>query len=171
MTTSFWELVQAAQLRQGDLLWNCEVPLYDEGAGSLLREVTAHVFDLVVLTQSCDLEQGRARLVACCPVFRLVDFESANPEFLKRGVWEAVRKGRCEGLHLLASPDVPADNRQAVVVDFREVYSLPLGYLQERAVELGDRWRLKSPYLEHFSQAFARFFMRVGLPAAIPPYK
>jgi len=29
---------------------------------------------------------------------------------------------------------------------------------------------LRSPYLEHFSQAFARFFMRVGLPTAIPPF-
>jgi hypothetical protein len=33
------------------------------------------------------------------------------------------------------------------------------------------RWRLQSPFREHFSQAFARFFMRVGLPAAIPAFK
>ncbi|MEZ2279409.1 MAG: hypothetical protein ACBR12_21120, partial [Microcoleus sp.] len=39
-----------------------------------------------------------------------------------------------------------------------------------RNVGLNDRWRLKSPYLEHFSQAFARLFMRVGLPSAIPPF-
>jgi hypothetical protein len=28
----------------------------------------------------------------------------------------------------------------------------------------------RSPYLEHFSQAFARFFMRVGLPSTIPGF-
>jgi hypothetical protein len=38
------------------------------------------------------------------------------------------------------------------------------------AAALGNRWRLQSPFLEHFSQAFARFFMRVGLPSAVPPF-
>jgi hypothetical protein len=81
-----------------------------------------------------------------------------------------VRQGRREGLHLLASPTNPAVSREAVVVNFREIYSLTLGYLERHVAGLGDRWRLQSPYLEHFSQAFARFFMRVGLPAAIPPF-
>jgi hypothetical protein len=56
------------------------------------------------------------------------------------------------------------------MVDFREIYSLPFDYLVSRAAQLGPRWRLRSPYLEHFSQAFARFFMRVGLPSTIPPF-
>ncbi len=38
-------------------------------------------------------------------------------------------KGRVEGLRLLASPTVPEDNRQALVVDFREIFSLPHDYL------------------------------------------
>ena len=79
-------------------------------------------------------------------------------------------KGRVEGLHLLGSPEHPENNRDALVVDFREIYSLPIAYLVSRAAELGQRWRLRSPYLEHFSQAFARFFMRVGLPSTIPPF-
>jgi hypothetical protein len=29
---------------------------------------------------------------------------------------------------------------------------------------------LLPPYREHLSQAFARFFMRVGLPVDIPPF-
>jgi hypothetical protein len=81
-----------------------------------------------------------------------------------------VLKGRVEGLHLLASPVNPADNRGALVVDFREIYSLPFDYLMGLAAQRGPRWRLRSPYLEHFSQAFARFFMRVGLPSTIPPF-
>ncbi len=38
----------------------------------------------------------------------------------------------------------------------------------ELTINLGPRWRLDSPSLEQFSQAFARFFMRVGLPRTIP---
>ncbi len=63
------------------------------------------------------------------------------------------------------------NNRLALVVDFGEIYSLPVAYLANHAGQQGDRWRLQSPYLEHFSQAFARFFMRVGLPVQIPEYK
>ena len=58
-----------------------------------------------------------------------------------------------------------------LVVDFREIFSLPIDYLKDHAVRLGPRWRLKSPFLEHFSQAFARFFMRVGLPSSIPEFR
>ncbi len=63
------------------------------------------------------------------------------------------------------------DGRNALVVDFRQIYSLPVAYLRRHAGGLGSRWRLQSPYREHFSQAFARFFMRVGLPTAIPSFK
>jgi hypothetical protein len=83
------------------------------------------------------------------------------PEF---GADLAAAGTHIEGLHLLASPTEPANNRGALVVDFREIYSLPFDDLVSRAPQFGPRWRL--PYLEHFSQAFARFFMRVGLPCA-----
>jgi hypothetical protein len=103
------------------------------------------------------------------PVFSIAEFEAVNPAFAKKGRWNEVLKGRVEGLHLLASPSIPEDNLQALVVDFREIYSLPYDYLVDRAAHLGSRWRLRSPCLEHFSQAFARFFLRVGLPSTIPP--
>jgi hypothetical protein len=93
-----------------------------------------------------------------------------NPGFAKKGRWNEVLKGRVEGLHLLASPAAPDDSHQALVVDFREIYSLPYAYLAAHATRLGPRWRLRSPYLEHFSPAFARFFMRVGLPSTIPNF-
>ncbi|MBX3439828.1 MAG: hypothetical protein KF861_20225 [Planctomycetaceae bacterium] len=132
--------------------------------------------DLIVVTQSCDLEarngtKPKALFVALCPIFSLEQFETINPHFKKKGVWEDVRRGRREGLHMLAGPDDPQNNRNALVVDFRQIYSLPLEYLSNHASEIAPRWRLQSPFLEHFSQAFARFFMRVGLPSAIPPFK
>jgi hypothetical protein len=73
-----------------------------------------------------------------------------------------------------APAGIPHPSRRSVAnrssINFREIYSLPIGYLQQHAVALGPRWRLQSPFLEHFSQAFARFFMRVGLPSTIPPF-
>ena len=54
------------------------------------------------------------------------------------------------------------------VVDFHEVYSTPRdfmeSFLEQRA---STRLRLVAPYREYLSQAFARFFMRVGLPVQV----
>ena len=139
-------------------------------ASTTATPVTFQFGRLIVMTQSCDLVTAKTGLVALCTVYTITDFESANPAFAKKGAWEEVRKGRREGLYLLASPTNPTISREALVVNFRELVSLPVGYLRNHATSLGERWRLQSPFVEHFSQAFARFFMRVGLPSAIPPF-
>ena len=172
---SWWETVEGASLAQGDVLTDCLIPVMPDEVGAATNPEGTYtfqgdVFDVIVVTQSCDLENAKAPLVALCPVSRLDAFESVNPIFRQRGRWEQVRQGRVEGLHLLAGFDLPDDNRQALVIDFRQIYSLPIGYLQRRATTIGRRHRLRSPYLEHFSQSFARFFMRVGLPSAIPRF-
>ncbi|MFO0177729.1 MAG: hypothetical protein ACK55P_11070, partial [Planctomyces sp.] len=61
-------------------------------------------------------------------------------------------------------------NKHSFVVDFGHIVSLPIDYLEDHAASLGVRWRLGSPFLEHYSQAFARFFMRVGLPSGIAQF-
>ena len=50
-------------------------------------------------------------------------------------------------------------------------FALPSDHLTDHAAQLGPPWRLRSAFLEHFSQAFARFFMRVGLPSTIPEFR
>ena len=175
---SFWNLAQAPMLAQGEWLRRCPIPIFGPQFGAITtgqthehEPVPIKVGDLIVITQSCDLEQKKAPLVACCRVTTLSEFEVTNPKAAKQGWWEAVRQGRVEGLHLLAFPTRPDDNRAALAVDFRQIFSLPVQYLEAHASTFGERWRLSSPYLEHFSQAFARFFMRVGLPTSIPPFK
>jgi hypothetical protein len=169
----FWVQVSEGTLRQGDYLPGCLIPIFgsDFASGGAPTEVTTDTGDLIVVTQSCDLEQRKVRLVAACPIFPMAAFEAVNPAFARKGRWNEVLKGRIEGLHMLASPTLPEDNRQALVVDFREIYSLPYEYPAIHAARIGPRWRLKPPFLEHFSQAFARFFMRVGLPSTIPEFR
>lgn len=171
MGETWWIKVSGPELRQGDLLPECLLPVF---AGSHNDKVVEEFLDrarLIVITQSCDLENDRAAFVAMCAIFRLDEFEEINRSFSKKGAWENVRKGRIEGLHLLASPERPENNRDSLVVDFGQIVSLPIKHLQQHAGSLGERWRLQSPFLEHYSQAFARFFMRVGLPSGIIPFK
>ena len=167
-----WVRIDGTSLMQGDVLEKCLVPMLgaDFGISESVRGIPSFEYDIVVLSQSCDLGKGALRVVATCPVFPIERYEEFHPEFRKRKRWNEVRKGRIEGLHLLPCPEDPENNLQALVVDFHEVYSLPYDYLIRRAAEIGCRWRLCSPYLEHLSQAFGRFFMRVGLPSNIPDY-
>lgn len=167
-----WVGTKGDDLAQGDLLPGCLVPLIPENLTAQMSAapIPLQALSLIVVTQSCDLVNAKAGLVALCAIYTVPKYETANPAFAKKGAWEEVRKGRREGLYLLASPTKPAVSREALVVNFRELVSLPVGYLRNHATALGERWRLQPPFREHFSQAFARFFMRVGLPSAIPPF-
>jgi hypothetical protein len=172
--TTFWLKVTGSDLGQGDYLTNCYIPQFNPDFGAVQggeEEVMVAKADLIIVTQSCDLANKNIQFVALCPIHQLIFFEEVNPKFKKKGEWEQVRKGRHEGLHLLASPIHPENSYDARVVDFRQIHSLPYTYLAQHADRVAPRWRLASPYLEHFSQAFARFFMRVGLPSSIPAFR
>ena len=172
---TFWSQINEEHLAQGDLLPRCLVPSFDpdygQGSPDAVCEVPVAEADLIIMTQSCDLANDKVSLVALCPIHMLSVWESGNPKFKQKGRWEDVRKGKFEGLHMLGSPEKPDINTAARVVDFGQIFSLPPKYLLRHAQQLGSRWRLNSPYLEHFSQAFARYFMRVGLPSNIKPFK
>jgi hypothetical protein len=71
---------------------------------------------------------------------------------------------------MLAACDLEGFQREIQIVDFRTVFSVPFQFITEMARRQSRRLRLQSPYREHLSQAFARFFMRVGLPADIKPF-
>ncbi len=160
-----------ADLRQGDLLPDCRIPghMPDSLAPGEPVSVAVRTCPCIVMTQSCDLANDPpAHMVALCPILTIEEMERASPSIRKR--WDTIRKGRVEGLHLLAPPRSPFVARDCLVVDFRQIYSLPFEHLSRYALGMGERWRLTSPYLEHLSQSFARFFMRVGLPSALPTF-
>lgn len=181
MAESWWSPVHDQTLRQGDYFPRCKVPVFPPELGDsahLEQPVGLSKYDLIILTQTCDLENQKAQVVASCPIWPVSEFDRVSGTPLDptkkkdwAGRWNSVRKGRNPALHLLASPTDPLNAESTLVVDFRQIHSLPFEYLTRRASELAERWRLMSPYLEHFSQAFARFFMRVGLPSSVPEFK
>ena len=68
----------------------CAVPVirpdFDQTSQSSKEfPVDVEEFDLIIMTQSCDLENGKAPLVACCPIHTLAEFESVNESYKKIG--------------------------------------------------------------------------------------
>lgn len=169
---TWWEASAAVHLAQGELVANCVVPIMpadletpDEPSEILDLKFDADLFDVVVVTQSCDLVDPSVTVVASCPYYSQADFEKINPKMAKDGRWGKALNGQMPGLHMLMAT---VAGGSPLVVDFRTVFSHPKDYLQRQASRSAQRFKLRSPYVEHLSHAFGGYFSRVALPVPIP---
>jgi hypothetical protein len=167
-----WKRIKDDPLGQGDRLNSIAVPLvrpsFPEASEDGDVPIDVREMDVIVLTQSCDLLADKAPLVVVAVIHSLDVFEETNESFKAKGKWSEVAKGRVEGLHLLHGHGEPKNGGECIVVDFRQIMTLPIDYVRAFANNGGERWRLCSPYLEGMSQAFGRYFMRVALPVDLP---
>jgi hypothetical protein len=167
--------VNGDDLEQGDIQDECPVfrppdELAADGNSSVFFEAEAR--DVIVMSQLCDLAKGREKLteVLLCPVWGISKFAPGHHLATAKGREDA-RRGHLPSVHLLASCALRGLGREVRVIDFRQVFSLPLGFARKQAHLADQRLRLLPPYREHLAQAFARFFMRIGLPTDIPPFR
>jgi hypothetical protein len=168
----WYEPVDDGSLEQGDLLERFPVlmarPVSEIRGGRTEVEGTVREYDVVVLTQSCDLVQGKVENVLVCPHYAIEELASAVPELAGRKGRERIRQGVVPSLHLIPPCRIPGYEREARVVNFRQIATMPFDVVRHHAQNQGPRIRLLPPYREHLAQAFARFIMRVGLPVDFP---
>ena len=161
-------------LMQGDLIEDCPIvipPTTIPDDGNV--EIEIQTYDVLVLTQSCDLENNKIKFVLVCPYFNIMEFCNNHPSYNDDKLKNQMRKGDLPGYHLLNKYDGTETGFHAeyLVADFRNVFGVSFSFLKEFAKGKPQRLRLLSPYREHLSQALARYFMRVGLPSNIPEFK
>jgi hypothetical protein len=186
MINPWYEVVDAnAELTQGDLIFNCPLLTWQPGAfetqgadesETLKRMVTAIAADVVIMTQACDLSHGKVNNVILCPHLGLSEYRAdweaamqAKNQTPSARAWRGLCDDICDGyvwnltmLNGYEGDNVRIENR---IVDFREMYTAPRSFLESLLRQRAQpRVRLLPPYREYLSQAFARFFMRVGLP-------
>jgi len=173
MRYEWYEIVENDELQQGDIIRSCPIlvppatlPETEQGIDIRVEE-----YDVIVLSQSCDLAQQKINLVLVCPVWTLEEFEREDPNYKSSKMKESIRRGDVPGYHMLNKCEISGFETNYQIVDFKNTYAVHLDFLKEFVTTVGKRVRLLPPYREHLSQAFARFFMRVGLPADIPPFK
>ncbi len=166
-------------LTQGDIFYNCPVLKWRSGDyDSLEGNVKTVAKDVVVMSQACDLEQAHIREVILCPTYQLSQYKEywttsmeLRSEKPSVKAWKKfrheVRDGKKWNLAMLNVYEgtIPTE---IMIVDFYEIFSLPRSFLESWLKSQGSRrLTLLPPYREHLSQAFARYFMRVGLPTEI----
>lgn len=191
MSESWYEVMAGDRpLTQGDLLFDCPLLAWDAAAlrsgnappeGALKDAVAAFREDVVVMTQACDLEHRKVENVVLCPHLPLSTFRQVWQEWMtakQQNPSEKAWKRTCEDIAngyvwnqaFLDRSDHPGLATEIRVVDFHDVFSVPRAFLEAWLQRRqSPRLRLLPPYREHLSQAFARFFMRVGLPQPVEP--
>lgn len=193
MTDPWYDVVKpGTPLTQGDIIKECPVLVWNakassdpaNGGGSSLLErlqglANAEAADVVVMTQACDLEQGNVSNVVLCSHYALDEFRNiweqdrlANNKKANNDSWKtfckSVKQGFAWGLSLLNEYVEGEATTQVRIVNFQDIHTIPREFLELLLAERsGQRLQLRSPYREHLSQSFARFFMRVGLPTAV----
>jgi hypothetical protein len=187
MSNGWYESVEATRtLMQGDFILDCPVVAWrdqpiefasGQEAESLKVASQVIVADVIVMTQACDLENEKVSNVILCPHYTLSAYKKLwevemgargqNPNTKAwKGFCDDVKDGFQWNLAMLnEDDDMKAEHR---IVDFHEVFTAPRVFLESLLKgRTHGRLRLLPPYREHLSQAFARFFMRVGLPSPI----
>ena len=156
---------------QGDFIPSCPIVVPPKDIETKIMSAEVIEYDVIIMSQSCDLIQHKIDLVLVCSVWPLEELAKESPFFNSIRGKESLRKGNVTGYHLLNKCELDNFKSDFLVVDFRSVYSIPFGLLKDLCKKRGMRLRLLPPYREHLSQAFARFFMRVGLPIDIEQFR
>jgi hypothetical protein len=195
MSSAWYQLAEATEpLAQGDIILDCPVFTIGSDLGEILvsengslededvdfdEVVSAESADVVVMTQACDLEQGKVQNVVLCPARGLSEYkedweqqqreQGQNPTLRSwASHFKNVRDGFVWNLTVINDARIDEQELEMRVVDFHEVFSVPREVIERVLKKRGvSRFRLNPPYREHLSQSFARFFMRVGLPVPV----
>ena len=175
MTTAaqgtWYDVVEGGALEQGDLLFQCPIYVPQVESFPLIEnqevDIRVELFDVIVMTQSCDLENDKAQDVVLCAHWDVEEVKKHTPALGRPGAISEVKSGRRPRYTLLNRSGQVQPGMGLRIVDCGKVFSLPIAFVRSLAAYQGPRLRLLSPYREHLSQSFARFFMRVGLPQDI----
>lgn len=166
-------LNEEEEITQGDILINFPF-LRCNNYNDLLNnnshniEVCIEKIDCIILTQSCDIKQSKQYLenIILCPIIDLdtLDFSKSKlGELLSGKLPQFYMLNKCENF----KNEYMENGFNYHIVNFNVIEKAPVAAIKEFAKYSKQRLRLLPPYREHLSQAFAKYFMRIGLPSDI----
>lgn len=165
----------SADITQGDIIKECPVPILKEfdisEEGQNVKAEIATI-DGIVLTQACDIANNKVENIILCAItskseFEKIQFSHGKSEKDIRGSIDGIIKGHQNAYHIINDYKSEEFSQDYYIINFKDIFSVPVDVARAVAEKNGKRLRLCPPYREHLSQAFARYFMRVGLPINI----
>jgi hypothetical protein len=177
------------ELEQGDFIDNCNVliptyiPVEIEAAAPTKQQTFEakginEIHDVIIISQSCDLENKKIDFVQLCPMISYNEFvegvKTSSPNTNTKAILRVmndIRIGRMSRYYMLHASDLDGFKKEIQIVDLGTSYSIPRDVMKQMVASHGNRLRLLSPYKEQLAQAFAYFYMRVALPSPIDEFK
>ena len=165
----------SADITQGDIIKCCpvlilkELDISEEGQNVRAAIVT---IDGIVLTQACDSANNKVENIILCAITSKSEFEeiqrraNKSEKEIRKNI-DGIIKGQQNAYHIINSYKSEEFSQDYYIINFKDIFSVPVDIARATAKKGGKRLRLCPPYREHLSQAFARYFMRVGLPINI----
>lgn len=145
----------------------------------LLKSLVINKADVIILSQSCDLEHEKLENIVFCSHWSIDYYKQTWEEAMREreqnpttNAWNSHFEDLCDGfiwnLTILAKNTICEPELAERVVNFYDLYTIPNEFVQIFVSKPKlKRCYLLPPYREHLAQSFARFFMRVGLPIPI----
>ncbi len=165
----------SADITQGDIIKSCPVPILkefdiSEEGQNVNAEITT--IDGIVLTQACDIANNKVENIILCAITSKSEFEELqrskgkSEKEIRKSI-DGIIKGQQNAYHIINAYKSEEFSQDYYIINFKDIFSVPVDVARAIAEKNGKRLRLCPPYREHLSQAFARYFMRVGLPINI----
>lgn len=172
----WYELVDnTGEITQGDIIKGCPVPILKKFTGDekdTVIEAEIEIIDGIIMTQACDIANNKVDNIILCSITSKEEFEShmfsvgKNEKEIKKNL-EGIIRGQQNAYHIINEYKTEDFSQDYYIINFKDIFSIPIELAKTVAEKNGKRLRLCPPYREHLSQAFARYFMRVGLPINI----
>ncbi len=176
MEYPWYELMEdASEITQGDIIKNCPVPILKKFTGEeegKIIDAEIEIIDGIIMTQACDIANGKVENIILCSIISKSEFERQQSDLgrTKKEIGkniESIRKGHQNAYHIINRYKTEEFSQDYYIINFKDIFSIPVELAKTVAKSNRKRLRLCPPYREHLSQAFARYFMRVGLPINI----
>ena len=165
----WYELIEDSdEIAQGDILLHCPVAVLSN-CDIENNKINSEIYDVdgIIMTQACDIANHKVENVILCAITSVADYsKDRNVKEVKKSL-DSIKKGQQNALHIINHYNEEDFQQDYYIVNFKDIFSIPIVLARKVAKNNGRRLRLLPPYREHLSQAFARYFMRVGLPVDI----
>ncbi len=131
--------------------------------------ISLQLNDVVVISQSCDIENDKLAMITICPVGELTVLKS---KFLsERGKKESEFKGwinnvigsKNRGKFAVQACSIVDAERELSIIDFTSPFTVPLEYAKTIVRRRKQRLALVPPYRESMAVAYASTLSRVAI--------
>lgn len=193
MTYEWYKTVQYdTPISQGDIILKCKVPVIIDKPDPPFFKISGGIYDVIVMTQACDLANEKTDIVSLCPLKPLTEvieglmkqdllpeeseayknfmYKSLSGKQKKRKdtIIQNLKAGFYLDFHVLKEHRdkfKPMLDQDYMSVVLKQTFTIPKKALEKYLLQTRtDRITLLPPYREHLAQAYARNFFRIGLP-------